>query len=117
MASDIAIFTKNQSVIINGTAMKEVNGVQSVLDLTTEVTQAPDLIITRPNGTVVQTTATSIVDGSAGTFTLELTSEVFAGYKGNWKFQAKYTLLNSRPVYSNTVEEYIDMSLDDTLLT
>lgn len=117
MPSNIGITTLDEAVKFTGAAKKLVGASTLVLDIETETT-TEKLIITRPNGTVLQTTQVAItnVGSNDGLFNLQLATAIFLGYKGNWKFQMEYTLTSGKKQHSQIVEIYIDATLGDTLL-
>lgn len=101
---DFTVDTENGAV--SGTAKKIVDGVESILDLDTEVSTA-ELLFTKPDGTELALVSMTLTNPGSGDGKFNYkTSGAFFSAEGTWKVKAKYTLTTGEILWSNPPKEF-----------
>ena len=91
---------------VSGIAKKIVDGVESILDLDTEITSI-ELLFTKPDGTELSLVTASITNAGSGdgAFNYQTVGAYFSA-EGVWKVKAKYTLTTGEVLWSNPPKEF-----------
>jgi len=91
---------------ISGTAKKIVDGVESILDLDTEVSTA-ELLFTKPDKTELGLVPISITNPGSGNGKFNYkTSGAFFSASGTWTVKAKFVLTTGEILWSNPPKEF-----------
>jgi len=104
MSGEISIKTEDNITIIQATAKKRTNGVDTILNTNDDVT-AKVFIFKKPDRTTTEQTGVTVVAGD-GTFDFTTATTFFTSNPGEWKVQAKYTLTSTGAILHTQIRTF-----------